>query len=405
MEVLITDLTYMRGGVCIAGINYETLENIRPVLRYGQIQRDFVEENNIYPGAIIGFAFRHKKDTMPPHIEDYIFEDAEFVRFVNQSEWHKKLDTSAEESLSSAFRHCITENKGVIPGTETCSLATIKLNSGMKINFFDSDIDAVLPFKTRASFQSAGIQYHLPVTDLQFIDYCIERFESGISRDKLKANLEDVINSSNYLCLRIGLTRPFKKSADAQELCYLQVNGIYSEKLDLIIRHFITQRETLSNTESRLELEDNTGILQFRIFNIPLINNEKELVEMNSFIASVDVKRFSADVVDGRFWSILVGYVRRKVANKAVKQGKLSCESLAELTQDEVALYETLRKWRNKKAEMLDVPEYFVFSNKTLMSIAKVRPGTPEMLLNITGVGEKKIAEYGEEIIGLINSG
>jgi len=405
MEVLITDLTYMRGGVCIAGINYETLENIRPVLRYEQIQRDFVEENNIYPGAIIGFAFRHKKDTMPPHIEDYIFEDAEFVRFVNQSEWHKKLDTSAEESLSSAFRHCITENKGVIPGTETCSLATIKLNSGMKINFFDSDIDAVLPFKTRASFQSAGIQYHLPVTDLQFIDYCIERFESGISRDKLKANLEEVINSSNYLCLRVGLTMPFKKSVDAQELCYLQVNGIYSEKLDLIIRHFITQRETLSNTESRLELEDNTGILQFRIFNIPLINNEKELVEMNSFIASVDVKRFSADVVDGRFWSILVGYVRRKMANKAVKQGKLSCESLAELTQDEFALYEILRKWRNKKAEMLDVPEYFVFSNKTLMSIAKVRPGTPEMLLNITGVGEKKIAEYGEEIIGLINSG
>ncbi|MEW6417549.1 MAG: HRDC domain-containing protein [Nitrospirota bacterium] len=403
MEVLITDLTYMRGGVCIAGINYETLENVRPVLRYGQIQRDFVEENNIYPGAIIGFAIRHKKDTMPPHIEDCIFEDAEFVKFINQSEWHKKLDTSAEESLSSAFRHCITENKGVIPGTETCSLATIKLNSGVKINFFDSDIDAVLPFKTRVSFQSANIQYHLPVTDLQFIDYCIERFESGISRDKLKANIEEVINSSNYLCLRIGLTRPFKKSVDAQELCYLQVNGIYSEKLDLIIRHFMTQHETLSNTESRLEFEDTTGILQFRIFNIPLINNEKELGEMNSFIASVDVKRFSADIVDGRFWSILVGYIRRKMANKVVKQGKLSCETLAELTEDEVALYEILRKWRNKKAEMLDVPEYFVFSNKTLMTIAKVRPCTSEMLLNITGVGEKKVAEYGEEIIGLIN--
>ncbi len=317
------------------------------------------------------------------------------------------MDTSADESLSSAFRHCITENKGVIPGTETCSLATIKLNSGVKINFFDSDIDAVLPFKTRISFQLTDIQYHLPVTDLQFIDHCNEQFKSGAPRDKLKANLEEIVNSSNYLCLRLGLTRPFKKSVDAQELCYLQVNGIYSEKLDPIIRHFIpeTQHETLSCTESRLELEDTRGILQFRIFNIPLVNNERELGEMNSFIASVDVKRFSADIVDGRFWSILVGYVRRKVANKAVKQEKLSCESLAELTEDEVVLYEILRKWRNKKAEMLDVPEYFVFSNKTLMTIAKVRPCTPEMLLNITGVGEKKVAEYGEEIIGLINSG
>lgn len=203
--------------------------------------------------------------------------------------------------------------------------------------------------------------------------------------------------------MRIGFTRPFKKSVDAQELCYLQVNGIYSEKLDLIIRHFMTQRETLSNTESRLEFEDTTGILQFRIFNIPLINNEKELGEMNSFIASVDVKRFSADIVDGRFWSILVGYVRRKVANKAVKQEKLSCEFISELSEDKLARYEKLRKWRNKKAESLNVPEYFVFPNKTLMTIAKVRPATLEMLLSITGVGEKKVAEYGEEIIRLIS--
>jgi len=38
------------------------------------------------------------------------------------------------------------------------------------------------------------------------------------------------------------------------------------------------------------------------------------------------------------------------------------------------------------------------------MTIAKVRPTTPEMLMNITGIGEKKVAEYEEEIIGLINS-
>ncbi|GAB4535929.1 MAG: hypothetical protein Fur0020_03620 [Thermodesulfovibrionia bacterium] len=402
MEVLITDLTYMHGGVCIAGINIETLENIRPVLKFGHIQKDFVDRNNIYPGALIRFDFLHKKSN-PPHIEDHVFEPAnvEFIKYLTQADWTNILDSCAFLSLASAFNNLIVDKKGVSPGAKTSSLAVIKVDS-IKMNFFDSDKGALLPFKTRVSFTSGGDTYHLPVTDLQFIDYCINRFDSGIARNKLKNDLEEFINDSEYIYLRIGLTRPFKKAEDADELCYLQVNGIYSDNLDNEIRYI-----TLSNTEGIIPKEKETNIstaLQFRLFNIPIDNGENELEQLNTFLCNVEVKRFNASVVDNTFWSILLGYtpnIPKKV--KSAKNEKLSCESIAELSPDDMELYERLRKWRNDKAQTQNVPEYFVFSNKTLMTIAKARPETIDMLMNISGIGEKKIGDYGDEVLRIVS--
>lgn len=162
MEILMTDLTYMKGGVCIAGINYETCKNIRPVLRYGQIQRAYIEENNIYPAALVSFDIKQKKDSSPPHIEDYIFdiEKTEFIRYLSQSEWQERLQMCANASILNAFNNCIVDNKGIPPNTETCSLALIKLKSNnIKINFYDNDISAMLPFKTRLSFVCDGERF------------------------------------------------------------------------------------------------------------------------------------------------------------------------------------------------------------------------------------------------------
>ena len=404
MRLLITDLTYMRGGVCIAGINIETLKHIRPVLSYGQIQRDFIKENNICPGAIVRFALTPKRDIKPPHIEDHIFENAEFIKFVNQVEWYERLSACADTSLKSAFGNCITENKGIIPHTDTSSLAIIKLTGNIRVNFFDSDSGAILPFKMRLTFSSDGIYYHLPVTDLQFIDYCNGYFLSSRKREELKRELEGLINSSEHIFLSIGLTRPFKKSEDSQELCYLQVNSIYSERIDNIVgRSFISggpKYQESTNKEDK-KIDEPLNTLQFTVFNIPLTDNYRELQEMNSFIKDIEIKRFSANITGDRFWSILIGYIRGEKTN--TKTEKLSFESISELNEEEINLYERLRKWRSEKARSLNLPEYMVFPNKTLMTLAKIKPSSIEGLTNITGIAEKKIADHGNEIIELIN--
>jgi ATP-dependent DNA helicase RecQ len=57
-------------------------------------------------------------------------------------------------------------------------------------------------------------------------------------------------------------------------------------------------------------------------------------------------------------------------------------------------LFETLRALRRKLAEERDIPAYVVFSDVTLRQMAREAPTTMDAFLGISGVGEKKAAEY-----------
>jgi len=66
------------------------------------------------------------------------------------------------------------------------------------------------------------------------------------------------------------------------------------------------------------------------------------------------------------------------------------------------ALFDRLKAWRSERASSASVPAYVVFTDKTLEAIAEVRPGSPEALLRISGIGAKKIEQYGEDVLALI---
>jgi ATP-dependent DNA helicase RecQ len=48
------------------------------------------------------------------------------------------------------------------------------------------------------------------------------------------------------------------------------------------------------------------------------------------------------------------------------------------------------------------VPAYVIFNDATLREIAKVRPASLDEMRGISGVGEKKLVSYGDEIVRLI---
>lgn len=66
-------------------------------------------------------------------------------------------------------------------------------------------------------------------------------------------------------------------------------------------------------------------------------------------------------------------------------------------------LFETLRQWRNDTAIKQGRKPYMVLNNDTLQLTAQALPRTEEALIDIKGWGEKKIKQYGEEILTLIN--
>ncbi|MBN1039675.1 MULTISPECIES: DNA helicase RecQ [unclassified Clostridium] len=66
-------------------------------------------------------------------------------------------------------------------------------------------------------------------------------------------------------------------------------------------------------------------------------------------------------------------------------------------------LFEALKKWRKEKAFKENKKPYIIFSDTTLIDICNNKPDNVEKLLDIRGVGEKKINDYGEEILKIIS--
>ena len=68
------------------------------------------------------------------------------------------------------------------------------------------------------------------------------------------------------------------------------------------------------------------------------------------------------------------------------------------------ALFEELRAVRKQIADAAGVPPFVVFSDATLVEIAKSRPRDERELLSITGVGEHKLRKYGSQFLAAVNA-
>ncbi|WP_455382874.1 RQC domain-containing protein, partial [Salinispira pacifica] len=68
----------------------------------------------------------------------------------------------------------------------------------------------------------------------------------------------------------------------------------------------------------------------------------------------------------------------------------------------EEGLYLLLKEMRKSEAEARGVPAFVIFSDRTLRDIAALRPRSPEELLECHGVGQQKLAAYGERVFGVV---
>ncbi|MGW0824291.1 DNA helicase RecQ [Streptomyces sp. NPDC002845] len=83
---------------------------------------------------------------------------------------------------------------------------------------------------------------------------------------------------------------------------------------------------------------------------------------------------------------------------------KPKAAAAAELAPELVPAFEALRAWRAERAREQGVPAYVIFHDATLREIATVWPTSVGQLGGISGVGEKKLATYGEGVLGVLAS-
>ncbi|MEO5984437.1 MAG: RQC domain-containing protein, partial [Ferruginibacter sp.] len=94
-------------------------------------------------------------------------------------------------------------------------------------------------------------------------------------------------------------------------------------------------------------------------------------------------------------------YQKPVKAKRAPAAGKGYVES--DLSGSEQAIFDKLRGWRVETARAHNKPAYVIFVDATLREIAKARPRSLDDLRGVTGVGEKKLASYGDEIVAIIS--
>jgi ATP-dependent DNA helicase RecQ len=66
-------------------------------------------------------------------------------------------------------------------------------------------------------------------------------------------------------------------------------------------------------------------------------------------------------------------------------------------------MFERLRAWRGATAKEQGVPAYVIFHDATLREIASRRPTSLSELGRVSGVGETKLARYGEQVLAALS--
>jgi ATP-dependent DNA helicase RecQ len=81
-----------------------------------------------------------------------------------------------------------------------------------------------------------------------------------------------------------------------------------------------------------------------------------------------------------------------------------SARKVSEQTEalPDAGLFERLRALRKRLADERKVPAFVVFSDKSLQDMAVRRPRTRDEFLDVHGVGQKKLAEYGDPFLAEI---
>ena len=149
--------------------------------------------------------------------------------------------------------------------------------------------------------------------------------------------------------------------------------------------------------------------------NIIVKNDGKRVIKLKD-IASVEIherKEFAKINANGR-QALLVAILKQPNANlillnenvleKKKELEKRPGKSAAAVDLNEAARnrFERLRIWRSEVAKAHNLPAYVIFHDTTLAEIARTEPSTLDELSRISGIGERKLEAYGDEVLAAL---
>ncbi|MFC6590941.1 DNA helicase RecQ [Deinococcus lacus] len=84
------------------------------------------------------------------------------------------------------------------------------------------------------------------------------------------------------------------------------------------------------------------------------------------------------------------------------REKRAKAQAPADLPATAQLAFDALREWRAQEAKAQGMPAYIIFDNKTLAAIAALRPSTLASLGTVSGVGAKKLEQYGGAVLEVL---
>jgi ATP-dependent DNA helicase RecQ len=78
---------------------------------------------------------------------------------------------------------------------------------------------------------------------------------------------------------------------------------------------------------------------------------------------------------------------------------------LPDMDEQALARFASLKAWRAQVAREHNRPAYVIFHDATLADIAQRAPLTLDDLRSVSGLGEHKLAAYGDAVLAVVNGG
>ena len=222
MQIFVNHLTRMQPGyICVAGVNIETEEHVRPVIRRGRLTTDLLRTNggpfdigsvvDLGPTTYVGRA---------PELEDHRFDPAKsrWLFDDNPDSFWKALDGLATENLTDIFGPALElwdESGTVDVGEGKASLGCLK-----------PDKQPWIYVDHRGTVRMV-LDHLIPSVDLVVNDLRLYERDHRTPRKDLASSIRDRLESGVELILGVGLTRPWQKRGDTEPRHWLQVNNIH----------------------------------------------------------------------------------------------------------------------------------------------------------------------------------
>jgi len=205
----------------VAGVDVETLNHVRPVLRYGRLTNGLIRPNGgpLDIGAVVDLGPTTYAGHAP-ELEDYHFDPARMTWLFDHDpdDYWEVLHGVARESLTGIFGTALElwdESGTVDVGEGSASLGCLT-----------PEKQPWLYVDHRGTVRMV-LDYLMPSVNLSVNDLRLYERDQRTPRRDLVESVQSRLEAGVEAILSVGLTRPWRKRGDTAERHWLQVNNIH----------------------------------------------------------------------------------------------------------------------------------------------------------------------------------